>query len=217
MELTSDHQAAIIDPDRPLLIVDVDEVLALFMEGFGRFIERRGYELRIVRFGLLQNIYRQGETASLEADAARGLLDDFFRIGCEHIEPTPHAADSLRDLSRSASVVILTNAPEQARAGRARWLARHAMDYPLIFNTGPKGEAVAALAGRTRGPAAFVDDLLGNLESAAQSAPQVRRFQFVADARLQPLAPSAPERHRRIDHWPSLASEIAAALEPNAP
>ena len=33
--------------DRPLVIVDVDEVLGLFMQGFGRFLEARGFGLGV--------------------------------------------------------------------------------------------------------------------------------------------------------------------------
>jgi hypothetical protein len=212
LDLPPDHSAAVIDPHKPLLIVDVDEVLALFMRGFGRFVAAFGYELRLDRFAIFENIYETGGAEPVATSAGRALFDDFFRSGCEDIDPTPHAAESLRRLSERASVVVLTNAPEHGRSGRGRWLVRHGMDYPLIINSGPKGAAVAALAARTSGPAAFVDDLLYQLDSAADAAPAVRRFQLVADPRLRPMAPSAPERHRRIDEWPELTAEIEAAL-----
>jgi hypothetical protein len=69
------------------------------------------------------------------------------------------------------------------------------------------------LAARTAGPVAFVDDLLPNLESVAQSAPQVARFQMVADERLRQYAPQAPDRHARIDHWPRLSLAMIDALK----
>ena len=201
-----------IDPDRPLVIVDVDEVLALFMHGFGRFLAGRGYEFRVDRFALFQNIYAPGSETHLDIDTGRGLFDDFFRFAAEDIDPAPGAADSLALLARGASVVVLTNAPDHARDSRARWLMRHGMDYPMIINSGLKGEAVAALAARTPYPTAFIDDLVHNLDSVEASAPAVHRFQMVADPRLRPLAPAAPERHRRIDDWPELRAAVAAAL-----
>lgn len=201
-----------IDPCRPLLIVDVDEVLGLFMHGFGRFVAERGFELRLERFALFQNLYRPGSVECLDMETGRVLFNDFFRDGSEAMEPAPDAVDSLKELNEQASIVILTNAPDHAREPRARWLARHGMAYPLLINSGPKGGAVAALAARTQGPAAFVDDLIPNLDSAAQAAPCVHRFQLVADPRLAALAPSAPDRHRRIDDWPTLKSAISAAL-----
>ncbi|WP_421738420.1 hypothetical protein [Caulobacter sp.] len=213
MELSySDSEAFAIDPAAPLVIVDVDEVLAQFMRGFGAFVGRHGFELRVDRFALFQNIYRPGETDHLDLIAGKVLFDDFFRDGADDLAPAEGAADALADLSTRAGVVILTNAPEHGRVARARWLKTHGFDYPLIINSGPKGPPAAGLAGRTTGPSVFIDDLLPQLESVAASAPGVGRFQMVTDERLRPLAPTAPDRHTRIDHWPTLKTAIEARL-----
>jgi hypothetical protein len=201
-----------VDPAAPLVIVDVDEVLAMFMRGFERFIGARGLEMRIERFAIFQNIFRPGDTAHLDLAAGRVLFDAFFESDVETIDVAPGAAGALAALARDAGVVILTNAPGHSRAARGRWLAAHGFPYPLIINSGPKGPAVAALAARTTGAVAFVDDLLPNLDSVAQAAPRVHRFQMVADDRLRPLAFTAPDRHPRIDDWPTLHRAIAAAL-----
>lgn len=201
-----------VDPDRPLLLVDVDEVLGLFMQGFGRFLEGRGLEFRVDRFALFQNIYRPGEAEHLPIDEGRSHFDDFFRLGCGDMEPAPGAVEALRTLSHRSNVVILTNAPGPARMARARWLARHGMDYPLVLNTGPKGPLAAGMVSQVRGRAAFIDDLISNLDSVAEQAPTVSRFQMVADPRLRPLAPAAPDRHRRIDDWRELREAIEASV-----
>jgi len=198
--------------DRPLVIVDVDEVLGHFMEGFGDFLAERGLELRVDRFALFQNIYRPGEDQHLEIEEGRRHYDDFFRYGAGAMRVAAGAQDALRHVAERASVVILTNAPGQARLSRARWLGRHGMDYPLLLNTGPKGPVAAALAAQARGPAAFIDDLLPNLDSVETEAPHVTRFQHVADMRLRPLAPAAPDRHTRIDDWDRLRSALLDAI-----
>ncbi|MDR6627078.1 hypothetical protein [Caulobacter segnis] len=208
----TDLQACPISPAAPLVIVDVDEVLAQFMFGFGAFISRYGFELRVDRFALFQNIYRPGETEHLDLIAGKALFDDFFRDGAGDLPPAMGAADALADLSTRAEVVILTNAPEHGRLSRAQWLKTHGFDYPLIINTGPKGPAAAELAARTSGPVVFIDDLLPQLESVAERAPTVGRFQMVSDERLRPLAPSAPDRHVRIDEWPLLKTAIEERL-----
>lgn len=201
-----------IDLARPLLIVDVDEVLGLFMAGLGRFVETRGFEMRVDRYALFQNIYPVGSTEHVSVEEGRKLFDDFFRYACNEIEPAPGAAAALRDLSRRAGVVILTNAPGQGRLGRARWLGRHGLDYPLILNSGPKGPLAAGLVEQVRAPAAFIDDLLPNLDSVAEAAPSVSRFQMVADSQLRLYAPSAPDRHTRIDDWPDLKLALEEAI-----
>ena len=201
-----------LDPARPLVIVDVDEVLGHFMEGFGTFLATRGLEFRVERFALFQNIYRPGEDVHLAVEEGRRHFDDFFRYGSGDMRVAEGSADALRRLSETAGVVILTNAPGQGRLARARWLGRHGLDYPLILNTGPKGPLAAALADQVRGPAAFIDDLLPNLDSVADTAPRVARFQHVADPRLRPLAPAAPDRHTRIDEWNALGLAIADSI-----
>ncbi len=201
-----------IDPQAPLLVVDVDEVLAMFMKGFERFVGGHGYEMRITKFALFQNIYRAGGDDCLEMERGRELFDSFFATDVEHIDSAPGAKEALAALAQQATIVVLTNAPAHGREPRARWLESRGFPYPLIINSGPKGPSVAALAARTSGPTAFVDDVLPNLESAADYAPAVKRFQLVADERLRPFAPTAPERHTRLDDWPNLAAAIAAAL-----
>lgn len=197
--------------DRPLVIVDVDEVLGLFVEGFERFVTSRALEFRLDRFALLQNIYRPGEDQHLPLEEGRQLLETFFGEACGEITPTPGGAEALRTLSDSAQVVILTNAPAQARQLRAGWLARHGLDYPMLLGTGPKGPLAARIAARVDAPAAFVDDLLPNLDSVADHVPHAATFQHVADPRLRPLAP-ASDRHPRIDDWPELAAAIERAI-----
>ena len=209
LDAATEPNQVVIDPTRPLLIVDVDEVLGLFMHGFGRFLGTRGYEFRMDRFALFQNIFAPGASEHLDvADRPGVLFDDFFRFACDDMEPAPGAIQALAELSKGATIVALTNAPDHAREPRTRWMVQHDMDYPLLINSGPKGKAVAALAERTTAPVAFVDDLLGNLDSVAAEAPRVHRFQMVADPRLRDMAPTAPDRHPRIDDWTALRVEL---------
>ena len=209
---SSDLQTCAISPAAPLVIVDVDEVLAQFMRGFGAFVARHGFELRVDRFALFQNIYRPGEETHLAIEEGRRHYDDFFRYGSGEMRVAEGAAEALHRLAEQAGVVILTNAPGQGRLARARWLGRNGLDYPLLLNTGPKGPLAAALAEQVKGPAAFIDDLLPNLDSVADTAPKVARFQHVADERLRPLAPAAPDRHTRIDDWAALRIAIADSI-----
>ncbi|MBP7815017.1 MAG: hypothetical protein KA085_02750 [Phenylobacterium sp.] len=198
-----------VKTDRPLLIVDVDEVLGLFMQGFGTFLEGRGLEFRVDKFALFQNIYEPGESEHLAIEDGRKHFEDFFRYGCGDMTPTPGGVQALQGLSEQAAIVILTNAPGPARLARARWLGRHGMDYPLILNTGPKGPLAAGLASQAGGPSVFIDDLISNLDSVAETAPDISRFQHVADPRLRALAPAKPDLHTRIDDW----AELRAAIE----
>ena len=201
-----------LDPAAPLVVVDVDEVLAMFMRGFERFLGGHGLEMRITRFALFQNIFHPDADEHLDLERGRELFNAFFEADVEHIDPAPGAAAALKALSDKASIVILTNAPGHSREPRTRWLAKNGFPYPMVVNSGLKGPALAALAAKTTGAAAFVDDLLPNLDSVANDAPAVSRFQLVADERLREFAQTRSERHRRIDDWTELGPAIAAAI-----
>lgn len=200
-----------LSPDRPLVLVDVDEVLGLFMQGFGDFLRQRGLEMRIERFALFQNIFPPGSTEHIGMEEGRRLFDDFFRGHCHEIEPAPGAIDALNRLSRGAEILILSNAPAEAERLRTAWLRKHGLEHPLILNSGPKGPVAAGLIGQTAHRTAFVDDLLPNLDSVAEHAPETATFQHVADLRLRPYAPRS-DRHPRIDDWADLAEAIEAAI-----
>jgi len=196
---------------RPLVLVDVDEVLGLFMQGFGDFLVGHGLEMRIERFALFQNIYRPGATEHLDIAEGRKLYDAFFRGHCHEIEPAPGAVTALHKLARAADILILSNAPPEAERLRTEWLRMHGMPHPLILNSGPKGPIASALVSQTAQPSAFVDDLLPNLDSVAEHSPATATFQHVADLRLRPFAPRS-ERHPRIDDWAELGQAIEAAV-----
>lgn len=195
-----------------MLLVDVDEVLALFLRGLELFAEPQGFEMRVEKFALFENMYEKGSSEPISHQTGRRLFEDFFRFGESVLPPAPGAREALSDLTDLADIVILSNAPAYARGARARWLATHGFDYPLVLNSGPKGPAAAALARKTLRRTIFIDDIIHNLDSVAETAPHVTRFQMVADPRLRQFAPSAPERHPRFDDWPDMASAIRAAL-----
>ena len=196
---------------RPLAIIDVDEVLGLFMAGFGAFVAERGLELRMERFALFQNLFRPGENDHVDLVEGRAHFDDFFRTACDAIEPAPGAIEALQRLAPHAELLILSNAPAEAERLRADWLRRHGLPQALILSSGPKGPITAALTAQTSGRTAFVDDLLSNLDSVAEHSPTTARFQHVADARLRVLAPRSVE-HRRIDDWAELGAAIEEAI-----
>jgi hypothetical protein len=197
--------------ERPLVLIDVDEVLGMFMQGFGDFVGARGLEFRIERFALLQSIFRPGEAEHLPLAEGKVLLDAFFRTGCGDIEPAPGAIAAVNRLARHAEIVILSNAPAEAETLRAAWLKRHGMAHPLILNVGPKGPIAAGLISQTALPTAFIDDLLPNLDSVADHAPATATFQHVADERLRLFAPRS-DRHRRIDDWAELGQAVERAV-----
>jgi hypothetical protein len=197
--------------DRPLVIIDVDEVLGMFMAGFGEFVAGHGYEMRVERFALFQNIFPPGSAEHIDLAEGRRLFDAYFREKCHEMTPAPGAVEALKRLAPRAGLLILSNAPPEAERLRGQWLRRHGLPEALILSTGPKGPITAALVAQTAQPTAFIDDLLPNLDSVAEHSPATATFQHVADERLRPFAPRS-ERHPRIDDWTELGEAIQRAI-----
>lgn len=189
-----------VSPNRPLLIVDADEVLLAFAAGFDLFLRERDLFLDLTSYRLHGNVKRLADQQALIDIEVTALLDE-FRTELDWLAAVPGAQEALARLASQLAIVVLTNiVPEQASA------RRHNLDalgfaYPLLTNNGPKGRAVKALASRGGRPAFFVDDIPQHLSSAAEKAPDVLRIQLIGDERLRPLLPKAADAHIRAETW----------------
>jgi hypothetical protein len=187
--------------DLPLIISDVDEVVLQFVDGLDDFLRKIGFWLDIRSFALHGNIKHLETDEVVANDHATKLLERFFVEGVEDLSPVPNAVASLKELSGHAQVLMLSNVPAESAEKRARCLAGHGMDYPLVANRGLKGPAVAYIAEKVDAPIFFLDDIPHNISSVAQNLDRVRLFHFVADPRLGPLIDPAEDCHHRIDDW----------------
>jgi hypothetical protein len=186
--------------ERPLLIVDADEVLLRFVDGFDRFLRQRGLFLDLSSYRLHGNVkWLDNGTVALDVEVT-SLLDE-FRSELDFLHAVDDAQEILSGLGPLLDIVVLSNiAPEQANP-RLRNLARLDLNFPLLVNAGVKGPAVKALAGRAGRPVFFVDDIPQNLSSVAQAAPDVFRIHLIGDERLKVLQPPCSDAHLRADNW----------------
>jgi hypothetical protein len=197
---------------RPLLIVDADEVLLRFAEGFDRFLQAREFYLDLVSYRLHGNVRRiDGNDAILDIEVT-ALLDE-FRTELDWLGAVDHAQDVLTLLARTMTIVVLSNvSPAQAPA-RLRNLAALGFDFPLLVNSGPKGAAVKTLAARAGAITFFADDIPQHHTSVAEAAPDVFRIHLIGDERLKKLLPLSPDAHLRAETWRDADAFIRARLE----
>lgn len=198
--------------DKPLLIVDADEVLFYFMRGLEGFLAGRDLYFDWASYALHGNIRHRRDDSPVDAETLHPLLQRFFAEATEMMEPVEGAAAALAELGKIAQVVVLSNVPMVARAARSRALARHGMAFPLIANSGPKGPAVAAMLRQVAAPSFFIDDIPHNHTSVAQIAPAAHRLHYIADPRLAALLGPAPDCHHRMESWPLMQAHIANHL-----
>ncbi len=201
------------DLKRPLLILDADEVLLQFMHGLEAFLHSNGFELRLSSFQITGNVFARDTHEPAPAGDVKALMQRFFAEATHTLVAVPGAADAVRTLAVHADIVVLSNIPEAQRETRQANLTAQGFPYPVIANTGGKGEAVATLAAGRRHFVGFVDDLPPQHSSVAEHAPHVHRLHLVADPRLRLLLPQAADAHARIDDWSQAQSHILKHIQ----
>ena len=206
-------EALTVEPGRPLLISDADEVLFRFVDTFTEHLEGIGYSFDWSSFRLAGNVRRISDGSPVGQDGIFHLLERLFAERTATIPAVDGAAEALARLNGAgAAIVVLTNIPTSRRKERARALVRNAMPYPVVANSGDKGPAVAWLAERAGAPVVFVDDGPNHHISVAEHAPAVTRLHFVATPRLARTIPKPDAADARLDDWAGLERAIAAAL-----
>ena len=194
-----------------MLIVDADEVILRFVDGFDKFLRREGLFLDLTSYRLHGNVKRLDDNTPILDVEVTALLDE-FRRDLDSLEIVDGAHDVLNALKPRLDIVVLTNITPAQGAPRLRNLAALGLDLPLVANSGLKGPAVKALAARAGRPSFFVDDIPQNLTSSAEAAPDVLRIHLIGDERLKPLLPPAAAAHLRAEHWRDAEAFISAKL-----
>lgn len=203
-ELARDH--------RPLLVLDVDDVLLEFVRPFPKYLEARGFMLKFASFRLTGNIAERESGRIAEAHEVSELLDSFFAVQAEWQTMIAGAAEALASFNDAAEVVLLTAMPHRHRATRRAHLDSLGLTFPLLTTEMAKGPAIASLRGQTNRPVAFVDDLPPNLVSARKSVADAHLFHLMSDNSLRALFPPPPEDVVVVEDWSDAAPRIASAL-----
>lgn len=198
--------------ERPLLVLDVDDVLLDFIKPFPTYLQRHGCRLDFRSFRLTGNIIEIATEVAVEQPRVRELLDGFFDTQTDWQTLVEDAADSLKMIARDAEIVLLTAMPHRHRDTRRRHLDGLGLTYPLLTTEMAKGPAVRRLRGNTQRPVAFVDDMLHNLASAREHVADAHLFHLVADIRLREMQPPADAGIHVVDNWREASGKIAVAL-----
>lgn len=209
---TARQIAELAADDRPLLVLDVDDVVLEFIRPFPRFLDARGLKLNMASFRLTGNITETATGRLVEQPEVTALLDDFFHGQADWQTITDGAAEALRALSEHAEIVLLTAMFHRHRDTRRAHLDALGLPYPLLTTEMAKGPAVAKLRGATGRPVAFVDDQPSNLVSVRRAVPDAHLFHLMADNSLRTFLPPPPDDILEVQDWREAQPKIAAAL-----
>jgi hypothetical protein len=197
-----------------LLITDCDEVLLHMVSHFDAWLdEAHGirFAFETGSFGEAMTNRKTGEPVPTER--VWPLLDQFFRGEMHRQTLVPGAVEALGRIGEIADIVVLTNLGDEAHPWRVEQLASHGIRHEVVCNQGGKGVPARGIVerfGATR--AAFVDDLPVHHASVAKHAPDIWRLHMIAEPRLAPVIPAAPEAHARIDDWSNASDWLIERL-----
>ncbi|QIE55913.1 HAD family hydrolase [Pikeienuella piscinae] len=192
-------ESAGVEPGRPLIAVDADEVLVHFAEHFAEWVMEKGFEFELTEYRLDTAIRRDGE--ALSRDEIFPLVWGFVECETRRQRQIDGAAAALRRLAGVAQIVVLTNAPAQVRADRVANLAGLDMPFPVVMNEGGKGRALDWLASRANAPVAFIDDSGDQHASARRHAGDVARLHLVGSTMLKPIVGPAETADHHPHDW----------------
>ncbi|TGQ72844.1 MAG: hypothetical protein E5V49_09685 [Mesorhizobium sp.] len=209
---TARQIAELAADDRPLLVLDVDDVVLEFIRPFPRFLEARGYGLTLASFRLTGNIAETASGRLIEQAEVTTLLGDFFDAQADWQSITEGAAQALAGFGDRAEIILLTAMPHRHRAARRSHLDALGLNYPLLTTEMAKGPAVAKLRGKSGRPVVFVDDQPHNLTSVRESVADAGLFHLMADNSLRAFLPPVSEDIAVVQDWHEAAPRIANAL-----
>jgi hypothetical protein len=199
--------------DRPLLVLDVDDVVLDFIRPFPRYLAAQGLELRLDSFRLHGNIIDVATSEPVVAERVSAAIDEFFAAQADWQQVTEGAADALASFDGRVEIVLLTAMPHRHRATRRTHLDQLGLPYPLLTTEMPKGPAIAMLRGDGTRPVVFVDDQPRNLLSAKASVPDVALFHLMADNSIRALLPPFDAQGiTTVENWSDARPKIAEAL-----
>ncbi|NBT43150.1 MAG: hypothetical protein EBT20_22325, partial [Alphaproteobacteria bacterium] len=96
-----------IDPSKPLLIVDADEVLFQFMAAFLTFIEEKGHTFIFRSYALAGNVLAHKDGPPLERQNVSDLVTEFFEKRTREIPADLEAAPALNRLKLDGFQIVV--------------------------------------------------------------------------------------------------------------
>ena len=209
---TARQIAELAADDRPLLVLDVDDVVLEFIRPFPHFLKARGYGLTLASFRLTGNIAETASGRLIEQPEVTALLGDFFDAQADWQSITDGAAEALAGLGDRAEIILLTAMPHRHRAVRRAHLDALGLSYPLLTTEMAKGPAVAKLRGKAARRLVFVDDQPHNLASVRNSVNDAHLIHLMADNSLRAFLPAVTDDVVVVQDWHESSPKIAAAL-----
>ena len=196
----------------PLFICDADEVILYFAKHFKKFLNTHGWDLNLSGYRLDNAIFHKCDGHLAEKKMAKNLVERFICEETINQKATTLAKETLKKISKLATIVILTNVPDYAHKSRKKNFYSLGLNYPIISNSGPKGAAIKYMIGQMSLPCFFVDDSAFQIESATKENAELISIHFSACEIVSKILPKSNFAKYSPNTWPEVLSIVKKEL-----
>ncbi len=212
MDVDDIHRHYGMNPGRPLIVSDIDEVVFEFLTPFDTFLRSRDYHLVADSFKLHGNVRRLDDGSVAPVDMVDELQDVFFDTQDRWQTSVNGAHGALTALSGIADIVFLTAMPPRYRPVRQRLLDTNGFAWPMIATEEAKGPVVSRLAENRSAGVVFLDDIFHNLDSVRDHVPGCLLINIMANQAFRALLPSPGKGIAAAADWKEAENLIRTHL-----
>ena len=193
----------LLNPNKPLLISDADEVILDFLGSFEKYLLTFNLKIDLSTYSLLGNIFDINSNEPVSKEEVTLHLEGFFKKHTKDINFSIGAYENLKKIENELNfqIIILTNIPVSRRQDRIYCFKNNNLEYPIIANINSKGPTIQKMISGFKNKVFFIDDMIFNLESANIDAPDVKLIHYVSDKRLAKLLKTPKEIATRAESW----------------
>lgn len=192
-----------LDPNKPLLISDADEVILDFLGSFEKYLLSNSLRFDLSTYALFGNILNIHDDQPISKEEVTKHLDNFFDVHTKDMEFVSGAIYNLRKIETELNfqIIILTNIPVKHRKDRITCFKNKDLHYPVITNINSKGPTIREIISNYDNKVFFVDDMIFNLKSANEYVPKVKLIHYVSDKRLAKLIKTPEAISSKAESW----------------
>ncbi len=141
------------------------------------------------------------------------IMPDFFSSETENLELVKNTKKVLQRLSKFLQIVVLTNLPHKDKGKREIAMIKNNLNFPVITNSGVKGEAVKKILNKINAASFFIDDMPLNIDSVSKECPETHCIHFLQDERINKLMPTPKSATIKLNNWLDVENYIMKNLE----
>ena len=118
------------------------------------------------------------------------MINNFFKANTGTMSLMNGAKKSLKKLSSTFNIIVLSNIPFDFYDARSKALKKNNLNFPFYANKGPKGKVMKKIAREFKNNVWFIDDSPFQVKSVQQAEKRIKTILFVGNSKLEKLIQS---------------------------